>query len=509
VTVVDTPAPAATEATLRRYDGRAGYRVIRNAANAGYSVAANQGIRAARGEYVLLLNPDTRVTAGFDERLLAHFSSPDVGAVGPVSNYVSAAQRVERHLGGDPLPPRIDLAELGELVSRRNAGRAVPADLLIGFCLMVPRRVFDEVGLFDEALVLGNDDLDFSWRLKLAGKRLLVATDVFVYHRGQVSFATRPREETDAAVQASTDALQRKLEAHYGQGRAPSGRELWGIDWFRPTGLAATTPALPASPPPRTSIVIPVLEQLSYTKLALEGIEKHTPAGEYEIVVVDNGSRDGTPSFLAGRRDVVTITNASNRGFPAACNQGIAAARGAEIVLLNNDVVVTAGWLAGLRRCAGAPGVGIVGPMTNVVKGPQKDETARYDDLDAMHRHAADVARRRRGLHVEVERLMGFCLFVRREVFDVIGGLDERFGIGNYEDDDFSLRARKAGFRLRIAGDVFVHHYGSRTFAARAEGYDDVLERNRRLFDEKWRAEGIRAEERKGGAFGRLPSETE
>jgi GT2 family glycosyltransferase len=104
---------------------------------------------------------------------------------------------------------------------------------------------------------------------------------------------------------------------------------------------------------------------------------------------------------------------------------------------------------------------------------------------------------------------MGFCLFVRREVFDVIGGLDERFGIGNYEDDDVSLRARKAGFRLRIAGDVFVHHYGSRTFAARAEGYDDVLERNRRLFDEKWRAEGIRAEERKGGAFGRLPSETE
>jgi GT2 family glycosyltransferase len=88
----------------------------------------------------------------------------------------------------------------------------------------------------------------------------------------------------------------------------------------------------------------------------------------------------------------------------------------------------------------------------------------------------------------------------------VIGLLDERFGIGNYEDDDFSLRARKAGFRLRIAGDVFIHHYGSRTFAARAESYDTLLERNKALFDEKWASEGIEAEDRKGQS---LPSETE
>lgn len=511
VVVVDNASTDGTEATLRRYDGRPGYKIVRNAANAGYSVAANQGIRAATGDLVLLQNPDTRVTAGFDERLAAHFAGrDDVGAVGPVSNYVSAAQRVERHLSGGPLPPKVDLAELGELVRSRNAGRAVETKLLIGFSLMVPRRVFAEVGLFDESLVLGNDDLDFSWRLRLAGKKLLVATDVFVYHRGQVSFSSRPREETDAAVQASTDALQRKLEAHYGAGRVPSGRELWDIDWFRPSATASAEPAA-KGPPPRTTIVIPVLDQLSYTKLALESLRAHTPAGEYEIVVVDNGSRDGTGAFLAAERGVTTITNPSNRGFPAACNQGIRAARGVEVVLLNNDVVVTKGWLEGLRRAAAGPGVGLVGPMTNNIKGAQKDPDSKYDDLDAMHRYAAERARRLRGRHVDVENLMGYCLLVRKEVFDVIGLLDERFGIGNYEDDDFSLRARRAGFRLRIAGDVFVHHYGSRTFAARAESYDALLEKNKALFDEKWKSLGIEGAPRTatGGGGGRQPSETE
>ncbi len=506
VIVVDNASTDGTAAALRAIEGTAGLTILRNARNEGYSIAANRGIRAATGDLVVLLNPDTRVTEGWDARLAAHADAPGVGAVGPVSNYVSWEQRVERYL--DEVPQRIDLESLARAVASRNAGRSLESRLLIGFCLMVPRRVFDEVGLFDETLVLGNDDLDFSWRLGLAGKKLLIATDVFVYHRGQVSFGSRPRAETDAAVEASTDRLYLKLEAHYGRGRVPPGRDLWGIEWFRPTALAGREEARPDGPAPRTSIVIPVHDQLSYTKLCLENLRRFTKAGEYEIVVVDDGSRDGTAEFLSGEKDVRVVTNPSNLGFPAACNRGIRAARATnEIVLLNNDVVVTEGWLEGLLRAAAPPDVGLAGPVTNRVKGRQKDESAGYDDLDDMRRHAAETARRRRGIHVEAETLMGFCLLVKRGVFERIGLLDERFGLGNYEDDDLCLRAGKAGFRLRIASDVFVHHYGSRTFAARAASYDELLERNRKLFDEKWRKDGVTAAPRTP-AWPPLPEES-
>ena len=78
-------------------------------------------------------------------------------------------------------------------------------------------------------------------------------------------------------------------------------------------------------------------------------------------------------------------------------------------------------------------------------------------------------ARRWRDEHLgewfTVPKLSGFCLLMKRAVYDKIGGLDERFGLGFFDDDDLAERARRAGFELAVAHDLFVHHFGSRTFA--------------------------------------------
>ena len=98
-----------------------------------------------------------------------------------------------------------------------------------------------------------------------------------------------------------------------------------------------------------TSIIIPCWGQLEFTRQCLAALKSHTRR-PWELIIVDNGSTDGTPDYLAGVSDmanmpVTVITNATNRGFPAAVNQGLKAARGEYLVLLNNDVVVTDGWL--------------------------------------------------------------------------------------------------------------------------------------------------------------------
>jgi GT2 family glycosyltransferase len=98
-----------------------------------------------------------------------------------------------------------------------------------------------------------------------------------------------------------------------------------------------------------TSIIIPCWSQLEFTQQCLASLKEHTrPA--WELIVIDNGSSDGTAAYLAGARDmasvpVTIVTNTTNLGFPAAINQGLQLARGDYLVLLNNDVVVTDGWL--------------------------------------------------------------------------------------------------------------------------------------------------------------------
>jgi GT2 family glycosyltransferase len=487
VILVDNASTDSTPDLLDALERERRHRVIRNRENLGYSRAANQGARAARGRLVVFLNPDTRVPARWDAAMAAHLE-PGVGAVGPLSNYVAAEQKVERHLR-EPLPARMDFAELARRVGEANRGRSHETKLLIGFCLMVPRAVLESLGGFDEDLFLGNDDLEFSLRLRRRGLRLVVATDVFVYHRGQVSFSSRPRAEVDRLVQESTDRLYEKLERLYAPEPVPSARELWGIEWFRPSALASAANAATPLAAPRVSIIIPVHNQLEYTKICLDALARHTIGVPLELIVVDNGSRDGTAEFLADCRTARVLTNPSNRGFPAAANQGIAAARGSVLVLLNNDTVVTEGWLEHLEKALGvSPDTGMAGPLTNRIRGIQQDPRAAYRTLDEMHAYAAELASRNAGRTIEVTQIMGFCMALRRSVVERIGGFDERFGIGNYDDDDLCLRARRAGFRIRVALDAFVHHFGSRTFAAVVQDYDQLLERNLRLFVDKWMA---------------------
>lgn len=239
--------------------------------------------------------------------------------------------------------------------------------------------------------------------------------------------------------------------------------------------------------PGRVSVVIPVFNQLAYTKLCLESLARH-PEGIGEIIVIDNGSADGSGDFLEKVAGIRLIRNAENRGCAAGWNQGVAAATGEWIVVLNNDVVVPAGWLQGLLDAAGELRLDVVTPGIREgeadydVEGWSRDFVARMRDVRRLG--VAD----------------GICFMVRRKVFDAVGTFDEHFRIGQFEDADFFRRARMAGFRLGITGRSFLHHFGSVTQKAvrkAPSGGSSYMAENRAYYRKKWRLTWLRRQPEK------------
>lgn len=244
------------------------------------------------------------------------------------------------------------------------------------------------------------------------------------------------------------------------------------------------------------SIVIPAFNQLDCCRQCVQSIQLAAQAS-YKLILVDNGSTDGVGDYFDSVPGATVVHTGSNLGFAGGTNAGLAHAEG-HVVLLNSDTIVPVG---GLDRLVGAlardPQIGLLGPRTNCASGPQQIEGLSFASLDDINRYADGLAAERAGRVRDVARLVGFCMVIRDTVFAELGPLDESFGIGNYEDDDYCLRALRAGHRLCIAEDCFIFHYGSRTFAGMGlveSAWKELIHRNEQIFAEKW--SDLRPEER-------------
>lgn len=273
------------------------------------------------------------------------------------------------------------------------------------------------------------------------------------------------------------------------------------VDRFTVENLNANPPAEPGieiaastapAPAPLASIIVLALNQLEHTQKCVESVMAFT-RNPFELILVNNGSTDGTAEYFTKLRslhgNIKIITNHTNRGFAAGNNQGLAIAQGEVLVLLNNDTIVTPGWLEGLTAPLLAdPSVGLTGPVSNRVSGPQQVNVTYGPEAtqEAIAEFARNWSAQNAGQTQPANRLVGFCLAFRRDVLNAIGGLDEKFGSGNFEDDDFCLRAKFAGFSSRIVRSVFIHHTGSQTFKGAKIDYRDAMLRNWNYFISKW-----------------------
>lgn len=235
-----------------------------------------------------------------------------------------------------------------------------------------------------------------------------------------------------------------------------------------------------------TSIVIITFNKLDFTKQCIQSIREYTEKGTYELIVVDNSSVDGTIDWLREQSDIKAIFNVENMGFPKGCNQGIRESSGENILLLNNDVVVTPNWLSNLQRALySSEDIAASGPITNYCSNYQAI-TVNYNDINQMQDFA-------RNFNISDPtkwelrcRLVGFCLLIKKSVLDRIGVLDEIFTPGNYEDDDLCLRMRLEGYKLILCKDTFIHHYGSVSFGESRQNFINILQTNANKFQSKW-----------------------
>ncbi len=245
----------------------------------------------------------------------------------------------------------------------------------------------------------------------------------------------------------------------------------------------------------RLSIVVVTYNNRELNRVCLESLFARTEWPSREVLVVDNGSTDGTPGLLAGlaarHPQLRTVLLEDNRGFPAAANLGVARSTGRYVVLLNNDTVVTRGWATALlRHLARDPGLGLVGPSTNAIANAAQVAVG-YSELAGLPAWAARQARDHDGETLALPSLAFFCVALRRDVWDRAGALDERFGIGMFEDGDYCRRVRALGLDVRCARDAFVHHWQMASF--RRLGRDEylrVFEENRKKFEQKWGVPG-------------------
>jgi len=223
----------------------------------------------------------------------------------------------------------------------------------------------------------------------------------------------------------------------------------------------------------------------------MESLYLHTAYPNFEVIVVDNASQDSTPAYLESLGKIVPnlqlILNEQNRGFAGANNQGIMHSCGDYIVLLNNDVIVTPGWLTRLiGYLERDPNVGMVGPVTNSAGNEQMIQ-ADYTNLEELEAFARQRAREYEGSYFQIPMLGMFCVVFRRKLLDEVGLLDERFGLGTFEDDDFCHRVKLKGYKLICAEDVFIHHFGQATMSKLGDkDYLKLFEHNQRLFEKKW-----------------------
>ncbi len=242
---------------------------------------------------------------------------------------------------------------------------------------------------------------------------------------------------------------------------------------------------------PSASIVVVTHDNIAFTRLCLHSVLANRDADDFELIVVDNGSNDGTAAYLARLAEmdarVRVLLNGSNMGFAPACNQGLALAAGDHLVLLNNDTLVPPGWLDGLRRHLAEPQVGFVGPVTNRIGNEAEIDTDYRtwgEYLETAGRRAVDHA----GQWLEIGTPAMFCLAMRRQTYLRLGPLDEGYEIGLLEDDDYAERARRAGYQLRCADDVLVHHFGEASFGHLVSSGEHarILAANQQRYAEKW-----------------------
>ncbi|AMV05592.1 glycosyltransferase [Xanthomonas citri] len=304
--------------------------------------------------------------------------------------------------------------------------------------------------------------------MSLADARYLFNRVLGLIHRSVASTRTRGWRATWQRIRVHTQAPPVVL-----------GTPLW-----LPQAAPFAAFALPHSPTPRVTVVIPVYNHIAHTLACLRALAAHPPLLSVEIIVVDDGSSDATAEQLPQIAGLQYHPRASNGGFIAACNDGIALAGGDFVVLLNNDTIPQPGWLDRLiDTFARYPAAGLVGAQLVYPDGRlQESGGVVFGDGSAWSYGRFESSEDPRYAYV---RAMDYCsgaaIALPRTLLHTLGGLDRRYMPAYYEDTDLAFAVRAAGYQVLVQpASVVVHDRTNETKTG------SVVAEHQRQFAKKW-----------------------
>ena len=238
------------------------------------------------------------------------------------------------------------------------------------------------------------------------------------------------------------------------------------------------------------AVIIPTWNGLELTKRCLKSLSIDSLPKGVQVIVVDNGSKDGTVDFLKTQKKITLLENSSNQGYGKAVNRGIAESNPhADIILLNNDVEILDGnWITTLDEQARTnPKHGIIG-VKIVQENGLLQHCGAYLPIETYWGHQIASNEVDIGQYSGIsncESVVFACVFIQRSVISQIGHLDERF-FAYFEDTDYCLRARNAGFQVALNGNIRVKHAENSSTKINGVSHSGMFLESRAKFIEKW-----------------------
>jgi len=464
-----------TDGTANQLSNILGKNIIKSERNLGVAKARNlaaiEALKDPAIKYVCFVDNDTKVSPDWLSKMLQVMEENEqIGIVGPLSFVANGAQNVANQYS------QKDSTLIMKEMEKRDPA-FIPVEEIDRFCMLVRGDVLGRIGLFDDSFgIYGYEELDLCKRAREAGIEIAIANRVYVEHKGGTTIYANQLNLRQIML-ASSNRFFKKWSPKEEKSSENSGQRTYsptrpGVKEVilapKSIGTANNLVARHADSftHPRTSVIVLTCNRLDVTKDCINSLIKYTSA--IDLIVVDNGSTDGTVDWLASRKEVTLIRNDRNIGIPKARNQGIRASSTEYIVLMDNDITVSRGWLEELFSTMNK-GFDVVG--------------IEAWKLGANHQAIARCVNQEESF----DYLGGACCLFRRKIFEEAGLLDEGFSWAYYEDVDVAIRAKKLGFKLGWNPTLRIQHKEHQTLihGQKDFSYQEQLSRSYGRFRDK------------------------
>lgn len=457
------------------------FKLIKNETNLGFAKANNQGIESRKGKHVFLLNNDTIVTPNWIESSLKLLEEGNASIVGSCLLYPESD--IIQHKGvkigtedGNTIAPyhTNQYYKLNEVDNKTEKVSAVT-----GAAFLIHSDLVAAIGGLDEGYINGLEDIDYCFKASSVGAEIWYNADSVIYHYeslsedrhkydiqnwqrlnkkwlGKIQFD----EDQDDTIKNVTEIDKKKTELN--KEIIDNSKEYINKVYNKDISEQVNDPYEKID----FSFIIPVHNNLQYTKKCIDNIYKTSALYSIEVIIIDNDSSDETLAYLKSLGDLVkVIHNDENKSYSSANNQGARIARGKYLVFLNNDVEVLPGSLESIESVfksdenIAIQGAKLIYPNgliqhAGVVWGPVSEQMNLHYHIYLAANPRVEWVNKLR----EFQMLTGAFLVVKTEVFDKVGHFDEEYFFG-HEDLDLCMGIRELGFKAIYNPEaVGIHH---------------------------------------------------